>query len=116
MSAGQYNIIIEQGASFYRKLTWTDRVGQPMWTSVDSITAKMQIRTEAGGDLLIELSTENNRITLSENGVIELNISAADTGNLTYPLPAVHDLEITQDTTVTRLIEGTVTIKPEVTV
>jgi hypothetical protein len=116
MSAGQYNIIIEQGASFYRKLTWTDRVGQPMWDSASGITAKMQIRTEAGGDLIIELSTDNARITIGTNGVIELNLTATETGGLTYQFPAVHDLEITQDITVTRLIEGTVTIKPEVTV
>jgi hypothetical protein len=115
MSAGQYNLLIEQGASWYRKLTWTDRVGQPEWTSSSGITAKMQIKTETGGDLLLELSTENARITLSSNGVIELNLSASDTQELTYPFECVYDLKITNGETVTRLIEGRVTIKLEVT-
>lgn len=77
--------------------------------------ARMQIRAEPQGAVLIELTTENSGLTITGPGTIERLISAADTSAITWA-KAVYDLEVEYaDGTVQRYFEGPVTVSPEVT-
>lgn len=116
MEPTQVDLTIYQGATFRRTVVWL--TGEPP-TPVDltGYTARMQIRRKLKDrDFVIELTTENGRISITrpDEGLINLLISATDTAALSI-LSGVYDLELEYDDEVVRLIEGAVTISPEVT-
>jgi len=113
MSAGSYNITCEQGATFSRTLTIKDSNGDAR--DLSDYTARMQVRRRVSDTAtLIELTTENSRITLNENGQIALNLSATVTSGITDD--GVYDLEIiASDGTVERVVEGSFVLSREVT-
>lgn len=115
MSAGDYNIIIEQGATYNPVLTWLDSTN----TAVDltGATARMQIRRNTKSTTVLEeITTENGGITLGGvAGTISLLISDTATAAYTWKT-GVYDLEIiSSGGVVTRLMRGTVEVIPEVT-
>lgn len=115
--AGQLALTIEAGATFARTLVWKDANGTPK--PLAGYTARMQIRQKISDpEPVEELTTENGGITLTDPGQIDLRIAASNTALLTIK-SAVYDLELvdgsTVPETVTRLLQGTVTISPEVT-
>lgn len=129
---------IQQGATFHRRLRWGSypypvrRCGEQIvradtgrpanaadFVPIDltGCTARMQVRSEVESpDVLIELTTENGRITLGGvDGTVDLLISAADTAAIDWD-GGVFDLEIVHPGgQVTRLAEGSVSVSPEVT-
>lgn len=115
MPAGIYDMLCEQGATFQRQLVWQDESEQPI--NLTGYTARMQVRTSIkSSELVTELTTGNSRIVLTpELGKIELVLTAAQTA----ALPAkqcVYDLELVSPSgVVTRLLQGTFLISPEVT-
>lgn len=115
MAAGELDLVIEQGATFQKKLIWQDASGNPI--DITGYIARMHIREELdSATILVELTTVNGRISLGgSNGEIDLLISASDTEALTFS-SAVYDLEL-EDTggIVTRLVEGKVRLSLEVT-
>ena len=114
MPAAQYNIIIEQGATWRLSLTWKDSAGAPI--DLTGYTARMQVRQAYGAaDALLSLSNGTG-ITLGPSaGVITLTASATQTAAIAAR-NGVYDLEmVAPDGTVTRLLQGSVTISPEVT-
>lgn len=112
---GTYDFTIKQGETFNRTITYYSDEGL---TSVDltDCTARMQLRlTKDAASPLLELTTENGRITLGGSaGTISLAIVASDTAALTFDT-AVYDLELVDGSTVTRLLEGNVSLNKEVT-
>lgn len=128
MSAGIYDIIIEQGADWRLVMTWQSTAGGPM--NLAGYTARMQVRETWASKLKVfDLTTENDRISMdAENGVISLNIPAAITSAVAVN-PAktswvdgkqsqqlVFDLEVIDPAgVVTRLIQGAALFIPEVT-
>ena len=108
---------IEQGATFKFKINWfqDDEI-----TPVDltNYTARMQIRSEVTSTtVLLELTTENGRITLNgASGVIDLYVSATDTAALAFTA-GVYDLELVDgsNSDVYRLMYGLIEVSPEVT-
>lgn len=114
MSAGTYNILAEQGATFIRTVLYTDSAGDPI--DLTGFTAAMQVRsTASSGTVILALTTENSRLTLGgAAGTIDVLVSAADMTALT-PGKYVYDLELYNGAEVTRLIEGSFTVKAEVT-
>lgn len=115
MSAGIYDIYIEQGATYNQPLVWKDSSGTAV--NVTGYTARMQIRkTVDATTIILTLTTENGRITVGgANGLITLLVSAADTAALTT-FCGVYDLEVISPTgVVTRLLEGQVEVSKEVT-
>jgi len=79
-------------------------------------TARMQIRARIGGELLLELTTENGGLAFTGPGTITRTLSAAQTAALTWA-EAVYDLEVEYaDGTVQRYLQGDVTVSREVTV
>lgn len=75
----------------------------------------MQIRRQIEDTtVMLELTTENGRITLGgAAGTIELLITAADTSTLTTS--GVYDLELVEGAVVKRLIRGNINLNLEVT-
>lgn len=116
MAAFKVKLVLTQGETFWKTFTW--KVGQPAApVDLTGCTALMHVRRKiTDAATLIELSTGNGRIELGgPTGAITLKLSAAETAALNFAA-AVYDLELTfADNTVRRLIEGSVTLKPEVT-
>ena len=114
MPAGTYNIVCDQGPTFSRVITWKNSSG----TAIDltNYTARMQVRDGySATSSLLSLTTENGGITLGGvAGTITLVASATATAALT-PDQYVYDLEMITGTTVTRLVQGSFTVTPEVT-
>ena len=119
MLAGTYRINCDQGATFERSLT----IYQPAVLGASAVpvdltgySARMQVRPETDASAtLVELTTENGRITLGGvAGTIELFIDAETTA--TIDRDGVYDLEIYNAAgTVYRVIKGRFVLDPEVT-
>lgn len=115
MSAGYLDLYIEQGATYYQPIAWKDGSGNAV--NLTGYTARMQIRkTVNSTTVIIELNTENGRITLGgAAGTVTLNITAEDTADLEQ-FAGVYDLELeASNGFVIRLLEGQVTVSKEVT-
>lgn len=121
MIAGIYNMLIEQGTTFSRSFTlqYPDLEADPSGeTYVDydlaGYTARMQIRrTIDSTSVILSCTTENGRISI-EDGTITLSIPANVTSTITSS--GVYDLEIIDGSgIVSRVVQGTVTLSPEVT-
>lgn len=116
MTAGQYDLRIEQGATFDRLLTWTqDGVPVPL----AGLSARLQVRKTVGAadPPLLALTSPDGGITLTDPGEIRLSLTAEETAALAFA-SAVYDLEIVSPTTpetVVRLLQGKVLVSPEVT-
>ena len=114
-TAGKLNLTIVQGATYRKTLTWKD--SDLVLIDLTGYTARMKARDAVGAVAeLLDLTTENGGITLGGAlGTIELFISDTATGALTWSR-AVYDLEL-EDAggDVTRLVEGTVRVNPEIT-
>jgi hypothetical protein len=107
-------LVIEQGATFTLSLVWRDADGDPV--DLAGYAARMQVRPTVESDVvLLALDSDEGGITLGPNGAIEIVATAEQT----EAIPArkgAYDLELEAgDGTVTRLLQGTVTISPEVT-
>ena len=119
MLAGTYRINCDQGATFERSLT----IYQPAVLGASAVpvdltgySARMQVRPETeSSEVLVELTTENGRLTLGgAAGTIVMEIEADVTE--TFDNDGVYDLEIyNTDGKVYRVIKGRFVIQPEVT-
>lgn len=114
--SGAYNIVVEQGATFRKELTWKDNSGNPI--DLTGYTAKMQIRKKHGAadPAAATLSDADGSITLGgASGTIILNMTSTITAALTLA-SGFYDLELTSGGGfVTRLLEGTYVLRPEIT-
>lgn len=114
MLAGQYNLIIDQGAHFERQLTVSNPDGSLF--DLDGFHARMHIRTEIDAEeVMCELTTENGRIVIEpESAIIRLMIESEVTE--AFDDEGVYDLElIDPDGKVYRLLKGKVKVELEVT-
>lgn len=128
MAAGVYNMAVDQGATYIRTFTWyacscgcesSCGCGTSSSTPVDltGFTADMQIRqTVQSATILYQASTTNGAIVLGGAlGTITLTIPASATTGFTWN-KGVYDLNLTSSGgIVTRLLQGTVVVSPEVT-
>lgn len=117
MVATQYDILIEQGATFEAQMTYKDSAG----TGINLIGYQIRMQARAKHSdtaTVLDLSTATSGITLTDaaNGVFSLNLSANETAALTANQFLVYDIEIESPAgVVTRLTQGNITISPEVT-
>jgi len=114
MTAGIYDITIEQGATFTLNATWKDSAGAPV--NLTGYSARMQVRPNyESEDILVSLTSAGGSIALGGAlGTIIATISATDTQKLTIQ-EGVYDLELELAGVVTRLLQGKATISWEVT-
>jgi len=114
MSAGKYDLTLEQGATVTQVLTWKDYLGTPV--NLTGFTARMQARRQVNDlEILLDLTTANSGIVLGGVlGTVAINISAAATALISGV--AVYDLELVSGSSVvTRLVEGKIFFSPQVT-
>jgi hypothetical protein len=115
VAAAKHDLVIEQGATFRLQLVWKDPAGVPI--DITNSTVRMQIRhsTYDAQPILSLTSLPSAGLTLTNPGTIDILITDEQTTALAVPR-GVYDIEIeSQSGVVTRLIEGRVTIKQEVT-
>ncbi len=116
MSAvASHDLTIPAGATYSQTLNW--KTGSPAaFVNTTNFTARMQLRTSySAASASLELTTANGRISLSNAGVITLSLTATETAALAAGR-YVYDLElVSSGGVVTRLLEGVVTVSPEVT-
>jgi hypothetical protein len=115
MSAGYHHFIIEQGATFGQTLTLKDSAGTLI--NLTGFTGGMSLKESPDATAtVITLTSSNGRMTLGGNaGTVQLLITATDTANLESD-DGVFDLEIISGAgVVTRLIEGTYSIRRNIT-
>jgi hypothetical protein len=128
MAAGKYNFIIEQGTTLDFEVAYTDSGSNKI--DLTHYTGRMQIKDKIGGSttyitLSSSLSADgtglnfsgSNNINPPTSGTIGVFISAHSSSLLDFT-KAVYDLEIISGSeypTVTRLLQGNVTLDKEVT-
>lgn len=106
--ATKANLVIDQGATFSADLTLTDENGDPL--NLNGYSANSQIRKWYTSTNAINFSTSIN----TTSAVITLSLTANQTANITAGR-YVYDLEISSGATVSRVVEGIVTVTPNVT-
>lgn len=107
--ATKANLVVDQGSTFSTDLTLTDENGDPL--ILDGYTANSQIRkwyTSSNAAATFTTSV-NNQI-----GSITLSLTANQTSNLVAGR-YVYDVEISSGSEVSRIVEGIVTVTPQVT-
>jgi hypothetical protein len=124
MSAGRYDIVLEQGATFDLPLRYEDSAGG---VNLSGYSARMQVREAPASALLVEFNsslTANGAILLSgaaedredgANGNLRVFMSAANSAALPR-FSGRYDLELSDSTGyVIRLLEGQFRVEPEIT-
>lgn len=107
MTAATKNFIIEQKATFRKRLVWRDARKRPI--DLTGHFARMQIRDTAGA-IIATLTTENGGITLGGAlGTIDLYINVSATSQMTFTTAMPYDLTVILPNGDTdRLLQGTV--------
>jgi len=127
MSAGTYNFTIEQGTTVDFELQYTDVNDSPI--NLSGYTGRMQIKSGFANDkptTYASLSSSrypdgtglnfsgSSGTTPVASGSIGIYISAVSSSAFTFA-KAKYDLELVSGSTVTRILEGTITLSKEVT-
>lgn len=107
--ATKANLVIDQGSTFSTDLNLTDDIGDAL--VLTGYTANSQIRkwyTSTSAAAIFE--TQIN----VQSGVISLSLTASQTSNLVAGR-YVYDVELSLGSEVSRIVEGIVTVTPQVT-
>lgn len=123
MQPGYVTLTIYQGATFDQKVTLREADNKTPLALLDLYDgARMDIRTDVGGALILHLGTDDGTITLNNQGEIQFNVSAAVTDALETRSDYetwVYDLELYKDHAgverVDRALAGSVILMPGVT-
>lgn len=112
--AATANYNIDQGATFSSTVTVRDNSGDPLDLTGYTATAKMALgysSTRTRTDLTIVFDSDRT------SGNVTMSLTATQTAALEAPARYVYDVEIlrTSDSTITRVIEGIITVSPSVT-
>lgn len=105
------NLTIDQGASFSSDVTVKDNNGDPFDLTGYTATAKMA----KGYTSTRTRTTITTSIGSPTTGVVTLSLTPAQTNALDAER-YVYDLEIDTNGTVTRVIEGIITVRPSVSI
>ena len=110
MAAGTYNFILEQGATFTRTLTVKENNSAMNLTGY-SVASKMR----STHDSSTVVGTFTCTISDAANGKITMSMTNSTTSAIEEGI-YVYDLEITSGAgAVTRVLQGNITVTPEVT-
>ena len=111
--AATANLTIDQGATFSSDITVKDNAGNPLDLTDYTASAKMALG----------YSSTRTRVTMTTafasdrtTGILTISLTADQTNTLSAPARYLYDVEITaSDSTVTRVIEGIITVNPSIT-
>jgi hypothetical protein len=110
MSAGTYNFTIEQGTTFSRVLTLQEN-GSAMNLTGYSVASQMRSTHDSSSIV----ATFSGSVTNASSGQITLSLTNSQTSAIEEAI-YVYDVEITSGAgSVTRILEGNITVTPEVT-
>ena len=110
MAAGTYNFIMDQGATFTRQLTVKEN-NSVMDLTGYSVASKMR----STHDTSTVAGTFTCTVSNASGGIITVAMTSSTTADFEEGI-YVYDLEITSGAgIVTRLLQGEVTVNPEVT-
>lgn len=102
------NIVIDQGASFSSSITVTDDEGVPVDLTGYTGTAQMRKHYTSSNSVSFAVAVSNA-------GIIALSLTANQTANIAAGR-YVYDVEVTDtNNLVYRIVEGIVTLTPQVT-
>lgn len=107
--ATKASLVIDQGSTFSTDLTLTDENGDPL--NLAGYSANSQIRRWYTSSNVAATFTTSINVA---SGVVTLSLTANQTSNLTYGR-YVYDVEINSGAEVSRIVEGIVTVTPQVT-
>lgn len=112
--AGKYNIVADQGATFSRNVHWKDENGDPI--DITGYTARMQVRERyVSTSTVLSLVSPTNITLGGGSGSIVITASATSMAAVTAG-DYVYDLEmVASNGVVTRLLQGSFKVTPEVT-
>ena len=122
MAAGNYDFIIEQGATFSKQITWKDSTGTPINLSSYTISGKIRRKSTDQNQVAAFTCTKADQGT--SPGVFTISLTAAVSATLPTKagstaekelLACVYDVIATSGSEVYRLLEGIVKISPAVT-
>ncbi len=106
--ATKVNLVVDQGSTFQTSVTFNDENGNTINFSTYSGAAQMRKHFTSSNSVSFS-------VNMTSNGVITLGLTANQTANLTSGR-YVYDLEVTDSSNlISRLIEGIVTVTPNVT-
>ena len=109
--SGKLEITVEQGATFTRNITIKDNANAAVNITGSTFAGQIRKRHQSA----TKQADFDFEITNATNGQFIASITATNTGNM-EPGDFVYDIEWTQaDASVTRLLEGTATVTPQVT-
>ena len=111
--AGILNLVADQGATYTQRLTWKID-GNPV--NLTGYTARMKVKNIVRNVEVISITSSSGIALGGSAGTIDLTVSATDmtkvvAGKYSYDLELVSPGGV-----VTRLVKGTFTVTPEVTV
>lgn len=106
--ATKANLLIDQGTTYEVTLDLTDENGDVL--ALTGYTANSQLRKWYTSTNSTSFSTSIN----AEAGTITLSLTANQTANLTAGR-YVYDVEVTSSGVISRIIEGIITVTPNVT-
>lgn len=101
------NIVIDQGTDFNSSFTFTDESDEPI--DFTTYTANSQMRKSYTSSTAYTFN-----LNMTNNGIITLSMNAATTSSLSAGR-YVYDLEVESSGVRSRLVEGIVTVTPQVT-
>ena len=111
----RHYLTIYQGSDYTQILTFLQTEGGAP-VDLTGLTGRMQIRrTKESDDIIIELTTENGRLTFGGNtGIVTITLTAVETA--TIQTGGFYDLEfVTSASSVSRWLEGLIILSNEVT-
>lgn len=117
MPATKLNLKVEQGATYLKRVEWMTGPLPGTPVNLTGCTARMHARAKlADTATLLSLSTANGGIVLGgATGRVDIILTDEQTAAITWT-SAVYDLEIEfANGTVTRLLQGSISVSPEVT-
>ena len=110
MSAGTYNFTIEQGTTFSRVLTLQENSSA---MNLTGYSVASQMRSTHDSSSIV--ATFSGSVTNASSGQLTLSLTNSQTSAIEEAI-YVYDVEITSGAgAVTRILEGNVTVTPEVT-
>jgi hypothetical protein len=111
MAAGKYDIVIDQGSSFALDLTVQEDGSAK---NLNTYSVRSQLRPHITSSTLT--ATFTGTVVNATNGQLQISLTAAQTAAIS-PGKYFYDVEIftSGDAVVTRLIQGSVVVTPEVT-
>jgi hypothetical protein len=116
MTAGRYDIQLDQGETYTNVLTWRDASGTLV--NLTGYTVAMKVRDPSvWSSVILDVGGLAGGLTLGgAAGTITITIPPANTAALPYTGPLQYDLRVTSGSgVVTYLIQGQITARRQVT-